>query len=90
MRRRTFISRETVYSVMTQVGDALQSRINEKGQGSFASSHEILGVLKDELEEFRDEVHAKSGDLRKVEELTDIAVAAIFGIASITSGGCDW
>ena len=55
-----------------------------------ASNHEILGIIDDELQEYRDEVHAKSKDEKKIEELKDIAVAAILGIASIKSGGTDW
>lgn len=58
--------------------------------GSLASSHEILGIIEDEVQEYRDEVHAKSAAELKIEELKDIAVAAILGIASIQSGGVDW
>lgn len=65
-------------------------RAEQKGNGSMASSHEILGIIEDELQEYRDEVHAKSSAELKIEELKDIAVAAIFGIASIQSGGVDW
>lgn len=51
------------------------------------SGHEILGIIEDEVQEYRDEVHAKSPAEHKVEELKDIAVAAVWGIASIQSGG---
>ena len=65
-------------------------RAVQKGLGVMASGHEILGVIEDEVQEYRDEVHAKSADELKIDELRDIAVAAIWGIASIQSGGVDW
>ena len=65
-------------------------RLQQKGMGSYASVHEILGILKQELEEYNDAVHQRTSENDKVEELKDIAVAAIFGIASIRSGGIDW
>lgn len=72
------------------VFNKLLYRAKQKGLGTMASSHEILGIIQDEVQEYRDEVHAKAPADAKVEELKDIAVAAIFGIASITSGGVDW
>jgi len=62
----------------------------QKGMGVMASGHEILGIIEDEVQEYRDEVHAKSAAELKIEELKDIAVAAVWGIASIQSGGVDW
>ena len=64
-------------------------RMRQKGRGATASSHEILGCIVDEVEEYRDEVHAKSDGEAKVQELLDIAVAAVWGIASIRAGGTD-
>jgi len=65
-------------------------RADQKGMGAMASSHEILGIIEDEVQEYRDEVHAKADAQLKIEELKDIAVACLFGIASIESGGVDW
>lgn len=65
-------------------------RLDQKGPGVMASSHEILGIIQDEVIEYRDEVHKKSNAGAKIEELKDIAVAAIFGIASIQTDGVDW
>lgn len=72
------------------VSEKLDFRIKQKGLGTMASCHEILGILDEELQEYRDEVHAKAGAETKIEELKDIAVAALFGIASIQAGGVDW
>lgn len=72
------------------VAEKLDYRVKQKGLGTMASCHEILGILEEELAEYRVEVHAKTDAQAKIEELKDIAVGAIFGIASIQSGGVDW
>lgn len=77
-------------SALNSVAEKLDFRRRQKGDGTFASIHEALGVLQDELTEFRDEVHAKTNRTAQVEELKDIAVGAIWAIASIESGGVDW
>lgn len=68
----------------------MRDRIEEKGRGAFVSSHEILGILTEEMTEFTEAVHAKSSDEEKIAELTDIAVAALIGITSIRCGGTQW
>lgn len=90
MNIRHQITPEHFEAALDSVSRKLAYRIEKKGSGSMASSHEILGIIVDEVEEYRDEVHSKSFSALKVEELKDIAVAAIFGIASIQSGGVDW
>ncbi|HLP82098.1 MAG TPA: hypothetical protein VK141_08970 [Nitrosomonas sp.] len=75
----------------------LDYQLMKKGQGSFMSSHEIYGVIKEELDEVMDEVRKSDGlnkldhEMRKValkKELAQLAVAAIWGIASIDH--CEW
>jgi hypothetical protein len=70
--------------------EELRRRTKEKGMGVMVSSHEIQGILDEEFDEFKDEVRNNGSAERKIEELLDIAVGAIFGIASIQSGGVDW
>mgnify|MGYP000891256608 CR=1 FL=1 len=65
-------------------------RIGQKGCGTMASNHEILGIISQEVQEYNDSIHQRLSDSDKIEELKDIAVAAIFGIASIESQGVDW
>ncbi len=67
-------------------------RLDQKGFGAFASSHEILGVLDEEFDEFREAVHdaSEGANGRRVDELYDIAVACIIGAASIKAGRTDW
>lgn len=81
---------EDLENALTVVGLKLRFRAKQKSLGTMASSHEILGIINDEVQEYRDEVHAKGSPEGKIAELIDIAVAAIFGIASIESGGVDW
>lgn len=64
-------------------------RLNQKGEGIFASRHEILGIITEEYSELIDAVHQRQiTDIR--DELLDIAVGCIFAIASIESGNMDW
>jgi NTP pyrophosphatase (non-canonical NTP hydrolase) len=68
---------------------SLCDRIDEKGRGIFMSSHETLGVLVEEIAEYRGEV--RNNDSKKQrDELLDIAVAALWGIVSLDSGKMDW
>lgn len=77
----------------------LNQRLQEKGKGAFASSHEILGVITEEYLELIEAVkykpfeinQAKAIDEKKeriIEEMLDIAVGCVFGMASIND--CDW
>lgn len=64
--------------------------LNRKGPGTFASTHEILGVLEDERRELVKAVQAKQplADIRH--ELLDQAVICIFGVACMDAGALDW
>lgn len=72
------------------VSEKLDYRAQQKGLGVMASNHEIYGIIRQETSEYEDAIHRRLSDEEKIEELKDIAVAAIFGIASIQSGGVDW
>jgi len=64
-------------------------RLNQKGWGIFVSSHEINGILREEMREFEDAV--LDNDAEQIDrELLDIAVAAIFGMVSLETGEMDW
>jgi len=75
---------------MGSVAEKLHYRANQKGLGVMASNHEIYGIIRQETTEYEEAIHKRASDEEKIEELKDIAVAAIFGIASIQSGGVDW
>jgi hypothetical protein len=67
----------------------LDEQLRKKGRGTFASIHEISGVLDEEVREFKDEIHSNNhADI--VKELEDIAVTCLWGIASIESKKIDW
>ena len=52
------------------------------GMGALVSPHEIFGCLAEEFTEAQDEMHANN-DKKFADELLDIAVAAILGVASL-------
>ena len=62
--------------------DKLKQICEIKGMETMASSHEIYGLLLEEAHK-----NSKTGQIL---ELQDIAISAIFEIASISSGGTDW
>ena len=71
------------------VEDMLQIRLKQKGFGALASTHEILGVVQEEVYELL--LAVKDNNIQDVmKELEDIAVACIVGIASIKNGSMDW
>lgn len=61
----------------------MERRLNKHGSGIFASNHEILGALVEEMGELEDAV--RSNEVREVMyELLDVAVAALCGFASVS------
>jgi NTP pyrophosphatase (non-canonical NTP hydrolase) len=64
-----------------EIGDAITRRLREKGDGAYASEHETYGIIAEEFDELRDAMRANDpANFR--EELVDIAVACIIGMAS--------
>ena len=64
-------------------------RLNEKGRGSFASRHEILGVATEEYHELIEAVTLKSLD-EVEDELFDLAAGAVISAACIMSNKVEW
>lgn len=86
---RVLVSTEPRTAVLELVRQALDARLDEKGAHSFTSSHEIKGVLDEEYHEL--DIAIRKNDPQAVlDELLDIAVAAVFGICSARVGGLDW
>jgi NTP pyrophosphatase (non-canonical NTP hydrolase) len=86
------ISPESVERSIEELKKNIKKRLEEKGNGSFASSHEILGIITEEYQELIQEI-TKHGEWKRVNvvnELMDIAVACVFGAACIESGSVDW
>ena len=88
--QRQQLSEEDLNNAANSVYAKTIMRAGQKGFGSMASNHEILGIIQQETSEYEDAVHKRHSDEEKIEELKDIAVACIFGIASIKTGGIDW
>ena len=67
----------------------LFERLDQKGHGCWLSRHEIQGFLTEEYMEAVEAIH--SGTINQVrDELIDIAVACIFGVACIDQKTLDW
>lgn len=78
-----------IANALKLTAEKLSFRLQQKGYGTFTSSHEILGVITEEYHELIEAV--KSNTLNEVkEELKDIAVGCIFAIACIEDGTIDW
>lgn len=90
MRDRLQVKEEIAQQAISLVIKNMEKRLKKKGRGAFASNHEIFGRAQQELHEYEDAVHLRMTDAEKIDELSDVAVACIWGIASILSGGCDW
>ena len=87
---RPLVTNEELIKADSLILDKLQYRLKERGYGSFASKHEILGIIEEELKEYKDAVHANTHPSVLIDELIDIAVAALFSIACINSEKTDW
>ena len=67
----------------------LKYRLEQKGYHSFASTHEILGIITEEYHELVDA--QKSNNISEIRhELLDVAVACLFGVACIEQNSIDW
>lgn len=79
---RKTVSEELVRTIASQIVGRTLRRMDEKGSGSFVHRHEVMGCIQEEWHELIEASHARDYDKMK-SELQDIAVAAIFSIASL-------
>lgn len=86
---RKQITPEITNEVTEELGDELIRRIKQKGDLSFTSTHEILGVLEEEFDEVHEAVHQNNHQKLK-KELQDIIVGAFWGLCSIEAEALDW
>jgi hypothetical protein len=86
---RTQVTDEEVQKAVKMILEALEGRLMQKGKGTFASTHEIYGIIAEEFDELTDELR-NNNELNFAGELIDIAVGCIFGVASIHSQKTDW
>ncbi len=79
-----------IEDVLVAAEHMIEKRLEEKGRGSFVSVHEIYGVITEEMHELLHAIESKAGTIPIADELLDIAVAALLGLAAVEGGHCDW
>lgn len=82
---RLQVSKEYTAAGLEAVRDLLEFRLKQKGNGSYASTHEIYGMLAEEVKEVLDELQANN-NVEFAKELLDVAVVAIWGYISVAYG----
>ena len=88
--QRQQLTTEDFEAAKAELSAMLSFRMKQKGMGVMSSNDEILGAIYREFTEYYESVQERLSDEEKVHELLDIAVAALWGIASIRSGGIDY
>ena len=86
---RPVITDADLERVIQVVVRKLKFRMKEKGRGAFVSSHEIMGIVSEEYDEMKEAVQENDHD-KLFDELADIAVGSIKGMASMQAGELDW
>lgn len=86
--KRPPITPGAVEDVFTDLKKCWQFARACHGDGCLVSGHEILGLLIEEFDEYRDEVRANDGH-RQACELMDIAIAALLGLVSMRQATMD-
>ena len=89
---RTQITKDWIDEATTATYKKLYERLDKKGYGSYSGRHEILGIITEEFWELVEAVRSQpiSGDKNTVrEELIDIAIGCIFGVACIDSSAIE-
>jgi len=86
---RTQIGGDQITNGINVLMGKLNYRLNQKGAGTFSSSHEILGIITEEYNELINAVHENNlDDVKK--ELLDIAVGSLFGYMCVEAKAVEW
>jgi NTP pyrophosphatase (non-canonical NTP hydrolase) len=85
---RKQLTHEQIQTAVDKTTQKLNYRLAQKGFGTFASRHEILGTITEEYYELIEAVHANKPEEMQ-EELLDLAVGAIFAVACLDQGTLD-
>ena len=82
----------TVKEIVTGIKileEELSKEVQVKGSHAFVSTHEIVGVIQEEMDELREATHNNNNDdIEK--ELMDVMISAFWGYVSFVNGKCDW
>jgi len=87
--KRKEVSNKALIHALDEAKSELSRRLGQKGFGGFASTHEMFGVLMEEVNELSEALHDNNEE-QFVAELKDIVVAALFSLASIHDNTHDW
>ncbi len=88
MKERIFVSDSVLSSAVAITVEALKFRTKKHGVYSYIGPHEALGIITEEYQELIAAVHNNDRKNTKA-ELIDIAVACIFGLASMNQQDID-
>ena len=86
---RVELTEESVAYTMKRLGEEFQKRLDEKGNLSLTSTHEVLGILEEEFLELKLAIHANNHEDFESEVL-DITVGCIVAVMSKRVEGLDW
>lgn len=81
MKRKEVSTKALTYA-LDEAKSELSRRLGQYGYGGFVSSHEMYGVLMEEVNELSEALHSDDQDQFE-SELKDIIVAALFSLASL-------
>lgn len=79
---RIQVSPEAIEKGVTNLQEAIESALYTKGRGAFVSSHEAFGVIAEEVSELAEALR-KGDAVEFAEEAVDVAIAAVFAVASL-------
>lgn len=82
MDRRVEVEDTELTAAMALLAGNLTRRVREKGRGAFISDTEIRGAIDEEMDEVKEAMHDNDRN-GTFEELMDLAVGCIFGVASL-------
>lgn len=82
MRARVEVLESEIAGAFATLGEALKSRLIKHGKYGFIGPHEVLGTIEEEMHELREAVRSNKPN-EVIGELLDVAVGALFGVASM-------
>ncbi len=80
------VTEKQLNRAFTLLERAIKKAVKKYGDRVFYSKHEALGVLTEETAEYLEAVHDNNLDAQR-EELLDVAVTALWEVASIDARG---
>lgn len=81
---RVEVPEADVLHTILELSKQLRTRLDKHGPLSYIGAHEVYGICAEEVAELLDAIRQNDKYLT-INELYDIAVAAIFGIASLNA-----